>query len=350
MEGNSIVKIERIFFARLIKSVIIWIVATLIVVPDLKSQITYSKDVIQKVKIATLSMQRKDWEQGVVAQAFLESGDTSVAVQMAKAAIIYEQPDGRLAVLGQSGLIDCAMLGEAIYVSAQTTNDPELLKAENNLSEYILKNASRGNDGTFHHAGKQMWVDSYNCAIPYLAKKGLCIEAFIQYMGLYSRLWDSNRKMFLHIWDDENQKWINKSPWGVGNGWAAMGITRFLKSLPKENLKERSHAIKTLNELISSCLLYLTDDGLFHNIIDDTNTFIECNLSSLLAYSIFIGIKSGYLDPSLKIYADKMRRAVWTRIDNMGFVVGGCAAPTFDRPGISPEGQAFFILMESVAY
>ena len=34
----------------------------------------------------------------------------------------------------------------------------------------------------------------------------------------------------------------------------------------------------------------------------------------------------------------------------MGFVVGGCAAPTFDRPGISPEGQAFFILMESVAY
>jgi unsaturated rhamnogalacturonyl hydrolase len=318
--------------------------------PYLKCQVIYSAAVLKKVKMATLAMQRKDWEQGVVAQAFLESGDTLTAVQMAKAAIIYAQPDGRLAVLGQSGLIDCAMLGEALYIASLYSNDANLLKAEKDLQNYILNTASRAGDGTLYHAGKQMWVDSYNCAIPYLAKKGLYDEAFRQYMGLISRLWDEKKKMFNHIWDDENQKWINKSPWGVGNGWAAMGITRFIRSLPKERQKERLHAIRILNELISSCISYMDSDGFFHNTIDNPDTFVECNLSSLMAYSIYTGVKAGYLNSEMKKYADRMRKALWARIDQTGYVAGGCAAPAFDRPGISPEGQAFFILMETEAY
>ena len=181
-------------------------------------------------------------------------------------------------------------------------------------------------------------------------KKGLYDEAFKQYLGLYSRLWDNKKQMFNHIWDDENKKWISKSPWSVGNGWAALGITRFIKSLPKEKQTERTHCIKTLNELISSCIFYMTSDGFFHNTIDNPDTFVECNLSALLAYSIYVGVKAGYLNPEMKKYADKMRKALYTKIDRMGYVVGGCAAPSFDKPGISPEGQAFFILMESVAY
>jgi rhamnogalacturonyl hydrolase YesR len=94
----------------------------------------------------------------------------------------------------------------------------------------------------------------------------------------------------------------------------------------------------------------MRNDGFFNNEIDNPSTFVECNLSAMLAYSIYVGIKKGYIDPKIKWQADKMRKALWTRIDEFGFVVGGCAAPLFDKPGISPEGQAFFILMESVAY
>ena len=37
------------------------------------------------------------------------------------------------------------------------------------------------------------------------------------------------------------------------------------------------------------------------------------------------------------------------QVDRFGFVRNVCGAPTFDRPGVAPEGQAFFIMMEAAA-
>jgi len=305
---------------------------------------------IQRVKNATLAMQRKDWEQGSVAQAFLESGDTTAAIQMARAALIYAEPNGRLALLGNSGLIDCAMLGEALYVASKKTNDSVLATANERLKEYILKRAARAPDGTLYHAERQMWVDSYNCAIPYLAAMGIYDEALAQEKGLRKRLWDDDRKLYYHIWDDGNQKWINKVHWGVGNGWAAVGLTRLIKALPESRKTERKELVGHLKMLIDGCLKNIRDDGLFHNLIDDPKTFVETNLSQMLAYTIYTGIKGGWLPAVYKSYADSMRKAARAKVDKYGFVQDVCGAPTFDKPSIAPEGQAFFILMESAAW
>jgi hypothetical protein len=34
-------------------------------------------------------------------------------------------------------------------------------------------------------------------------------------------------------------------------------------------------------------------------------------------------------------------------VDTYGLVQGVCGAPTFDKPGVAPEGQAFFLMMEA---
>jgi rhamnogalacturonyl hydrolase YesR len=305
---------------------------------------------IQRVKNATLAMQRKDWEQGTVAQAFLESGDTTAAIQMARAALIYAEPNGRLAVLGGSGLIDCAMLGEALYVASKKTNDSVLAAANERLKEYILKRATRAPDGTLYHAEQQLWVDSYNCAIPYLTAMGNYDEGLAQEKGIRKRLWNKDKNLYCHIWDDGNQKWINKVHWGVGNGWAAVGLTRLIKALPESRKTEKEELIRHLKILIEGCLQDIRDDGLFHNVIDDSKTFVETNLSQMLAYSIYTGIKGGWLSIGYKSYADSMRKAARSKVDKYGFVQDVCGAPTFDKPGTAPEGQAFFILMESAAW
>jgi len=300
---------------------------------------TQNELLLKKVKTATLSMQRKDWEHGCVAQAFLESGDTLVAIQMSKAATIYTEKNGRLAVLGNSGLIDCAMLGEALYVSSLKVKDPLLLKANENLKKYILEHATRASDGTLYHAGQQMWVDSYNCAIPYLASMGNYDEALKQEAGLRKRLWDYDKKLFFHIWDDGEQKWVNKVYWGVGNGWAAAGLTRLIKSLPVSYSARKQQLVIQLTELIDGCLKWQTKEGLFHNILDDPSTFIESNLAQMLAYSIYTGIKGGWLPENYKDKADKMRAAVRAKVDAYGFVQDVCGAPTFDKPGIAPKAR-----------
>jgi hypothetical protein len=44
-----------------------------------------------------------------------------------------------------------------------------------------------------------------------------------------------------------------------------------------------------------------------------------------------------------------MRLAARAKVDADGFVQGVCGAPHFDQPGVSAEGQAFFLMMEAAA-
>jgi hypothetical protein len=67
----------------------------------------------------------------------------------------------------------------------------------------------------------------------------------------------------------------------------------------------------------------------------------------MLAYSIFRGVKGGWLDNSYLKHGLKMRRAAYGKIDSSGLVQGVCGAPNFNKPGTATEGQAFFLLMEA---
>ncbi|MGO8672873.1 MAG: glycoside hydrolase family 88 protein [Capsulimonadaceae bacterium] len=306
-------------------------------------------DLWSTVARAALAMPRKDWEQGVLAQAFLEVGDLESVVQMCRSSLMYRLDDGRLSVLGESGLIDCAMLGEALAHAAAYSGDPAIEDAERRLRAYLLAGAARSAGGTLYHAGRQFWVDSYNCAGPYLASVGHVDEALAQMAGLRNRLWNPDERLFAHIWDDERQSYVDPSYWGVGNGWAAFGLSRVIASLPDSRSDVRQRLVLELTELLDGLLPHLREDGLFHNVVDRPETFVETNLAQMTACVIYRGIAGGWVDDALRPSADRMRLAARSKVDRFGFVQGVCAAPAFDRPGIAPEGQAFFLLMETAA-
>ncbi|MCF8362370.1 MAG: glycoside hydrolase family 88 protein [Prolixibacteraceae bacterium] len=100
-------------------------------------------------------------------------------------------------------------------------------------------------------------------------------------------------------------------------------------------------------ENIDGCLKYLRPDGLFHNVVNDSNSFVETNLSQMIAYGIFRGVKSGWISSNYLEKAEKMRKAAHAKVDELGFVQGACGAPWFDSPGRATESQAFFLLMEA---
>jgi unsaturated rhamnogalacturonyl hydrolase len=134
--------------------------------------------------------------------------------------------------------------------------------------------------------------------------------------------------------------------WGVGNGWAAAGMARVIDVLPDGSARQQ--IIDDVSQLLDGCLVYLRDDGLFHDVVNNPDTFIETNLAQMLAYTIYRGIRAGWLHEMYRDSADKMRAAAFRKVDAFGLVQDVCGAPMFDRPGVAPEGQAFFLLMESV--
>jgi unsaturated rhamnogalacturonyl hydrolase len=305
---------------------------------------------LKQVSNALLTMQRYSWEQGVAAQAFLELGETDTAILLAREAVQRQASNGRLAVMhDREGVTDPAANGEALLVAARLTKEPALQIALDAMLNYLLKVAPRASDGTLFHItdGREVWVDSMYMAPPFLAVAGHADEAMRQMQGIKKRLWDPEKKLYAHVWDEDRNELKRGIFWGVGNGWAAAGITRVLRSMPESRAQQKQELASHLREILDGCLAHQRPEGLFHNVIDEPDTFIETNLAQMLAYSIYRGVHAGWLPSEYRKAANSMRASVHQKVDASGYVQGVCGAPTFDRAGTAPEGQAFFMLMEA---
>jgi rhamnogalacturonyl hydrolase YesR len=186
-------------------------------------------------------------------------------------------------------------------------------------------------------------------APPFLAAAGYPREAIKQVEGWRKRLWNPASQLYSHIWDEGQQAFVRASFWGVGNGWAATGLTRLIRTLTPDMKDEKHHLALYVREVLDGCLAYQRPDGLFHDVVDDPAAFVETNLAQMLAYSIYRGIQEGWLESAYQAAADRMRAAVHRKVDAFGLVQGVCGAPDFSHPGTAAEGQAFFLLMEAAA-
>jgi unsaturated rhamnogalacturonyl hydrolase len=304
----------------------------------------------EKVKRAMLCMQRDAWEQGVAAQAMLESGERDLVILLAREAALRQDADGRLATIScWAGVTDAAANGQAVLWAAAESKDAGLQAAAERMLAYLMHKAPRTADGTLYHVSDkpQVWVDSLFMAPPFLAQAGLHAEAVRQIEGMRRRLWNPGKQLFSAIWDEGRQAFERQDCWGVGNGWAVCGMTRVIHILPGALAAEKKNLCGYVRAALDGCLKYQRPDGLFHDVLDDAGSFVETNLAQMLAYAIYRGVQGRWLPPDYLRRSAAMRRAAWSKVDRDGLVRGVCGSPDFSSPGTATEGQAFFLLMEA---
>ncbi len=310
-------------------------------------------DHMEKVKRALLSMQRHSWEQGVAMQAFWELGDMETTTALAFESVNRSLEDGRLAIIGVTdGVTDPCAAGEALIRVCEASGDAFLCAGRDRLLEWIMERAPRNENGIIYHLTrtKEFWVDSMYMLPPYLAAAGEYREAVKQWNGYWEALFDPHDHLMCHMWNDEAGSYTRSAHWGSGNGWALASAARMADLLEAAGyMDERTAIVDKARFLLTGVLKTLRSDGLFHDVLDDQSTFIETNMSQMTAYTIYRGITSGWLESSFRIYADRMRLAAESKVNDFGFVADACGAPGFDRPGYSPEAQAFCLMMEHAA-
>ncbi len=305
---------------------------------------------VNKALLAMMGFQRQSWEQGTAGQALLEAGELDAAIALAHASLVNVTKEGVVAASGGSTM-DPLMLGETLMCAVHLTGDPKLQKAAEDMLHFALKGAPRAADGTpFHIAdAREVWSDETFTSAPLLASAGYYDESIAHLRGIMCRLWDPKTRMMHHRWLEDKGALLDSSHWGGGSGWTAGALMRLIRSLPADRETDRRELATTLRELMDGCLAYQRADGLFHDEPADPSTYVETNLAAMLAYAIYESVRGGWLPESYVPASDRMRAAVRAKVDRFGFVQGVAGAPRFDQPGVSTEGQAFFILMEASA-
>jgi len=308
------------------------------------------KTIIDRVKLATLAMQRYSWEQGVAAQAFLESGDEETAILLAIEGAHRQIKDGRCAQIGEvCSVTDPCAIGEALIFAHEKTGDACLKAALDSLLNWALVTAPRNAEGVVYHVDNkpEIWVDSMYMLPPFLARAGYFDEALRQIDGYWKMLFLPDKSLLAHIWDDGKQQFIHRDVWGVGNGWAVAGMARVIALLPDAYKAQRDVLIGRVRTILDAALSLQCEDALFHDVLDDPETFVDVNVAQMLAYVIFRGVREGYLDAKYIPAAQDIYRAASAKVDEYGLVRDVCGAPSFDMPGTATEGQAFFLLMHA---
>jgi unsaturated rhamnogalacturonyl hydrolase len=82
--------------------------------------------------------------------------------------------------------------------------------------------------------------------------------------------------------------------WGRGNGWAAAAMAEVLPLLPPEN-KYFAPLMSAYQKMMNALIGFQGKDGMWHQLIDDPETFAETSCTGMFLFAMATGLENGWL-------------------------------------------------------
>ena len=240
-------------------------------------------------------------------------------------------------------LDDCGSFASMMLEVNKYLGLRDVKKVADYVGDYIYNHQSRLEDGTFfrkemmhHFHNMTMWADDLYMSVPFLVRysqftgdQKYLDDAANQFFGFKKRLFMPEEKIMSHVYDFKYDSKTNV-PWGRGNGWVVFSMTELLEVLPEDHPK-RNDLIEFLNTLCEGYLA-LQDEGMWHQVLNDHESYPETSCTSMFIYAFSRGIRFGWLKNPEK-YVKAIYKA-WkgiskTSVDSNGNVYGVCRGSEF---------------------
>lgn len=241
-------------------------------------------------------------------------------------------------------LDDCGSFASMMLEVNKYLGLRDVKKVADYVGDYIYNHQSRLEDGTFfrkemmhHFHNMTMWADDLYMSVPFLVRysqftgdQKYLDDAANQFFGFKKRLFMPEEKIMSHVYDFKYDSKTNV-PWGRGNGWVVFSMTELLEVLPEDHPK-RNDLIEFLNTLCEGYLALQDDEGMWHQVLNDHESYPETSCTSMFIYAFSRGIRFGWLKNPEK-YAKAIYKA-WkgiskTSVDSNGNVYGVCRGSEF---------------------
>jgi rhamnogalacturonyl hydrolase YesR len=118
-----------------------------------------------------------------------------------------------------------------------------------------------------------------------------------------------------------NDLWwhCNASPyfWGRGNAFAALGFAEALTYLPEDH-PSRAALLRTHLRHLSGLVNHQDESGMWRQVVDMPETFLEFSATAMIGYSIARGLRLGWLDDEWREVVDQTWDGLSQRISDQG--------------------------------
>jgi rhamnogalacturonyl hydrolase YesR len=171
-------------------------------------------------------------------------------------------------------------------------------------------------------------------SIPALAQMGAMTgnrayldDAAKQVVQFSNYLFDSPTGLYAHGWH-ANQPDNPQFYWARANGWVMMATVELLDVLP-ENHPQRDAILKYLRAHIRAIATLQSGSGLWHQMLDKNDSYLETSASAMFVFSIARAINRGWISPvSYGSVAQAGWIAVTQQVNRRGQVEGTCVGTT----------------------
>jgi unsaturated rhamnogalacturonyl hydrolase len=229
-------------------------------------------------------------------------------------------------------LDDCGAMGAGLIEVYQIDKEKRYREYIDKVANYIMNKEYRLEDGTLARLGpyeKTIWLDDLYMSIPFIARYGKLIGdikyfqfATKQVIQFTKYLYDEYTGLYFHCYYD-NIKENGVARWGRANGWSIMAQANLLDVIPKD-YPERDTLLDIYRQQIIGLSRYQSESGLWHQILDKTDSYLETSCSAMFTYAIAKGVNEGWLEEDFKTVALKGWEGMKTKIQLDGQVKDIC--------------------------
>jgi rhamnogalacturonyl hydrolase YesR len=223
----------------------------------------------------------------------------------------------------------CAAMIKTLRAGGATVLRPVI----DNYIAYISNKEYRLADGTLARNRPQqntLWLDDLFMSVPALAQMGKLTgdrkyydDAVRQVLQFSRRMFNKELHIYMHGWV-EGMTVHPEFHWARANGWALMAMTELLDVLPADH-PGRAAVLQQFRDHVAGLATYQSDKGLWHQLLNRNDTYLETSATAIFTYCIARGINKGWVDA--RAYGPMCLLAwngITTRVDARGQVEGTC--------------------------
>ncbi len=243
----------------------------------------------------------------------------------------WNYPFGQLFIMEE--LDDCGTMGASVIELVHNDPQDRYYAYIDQAAKQMLTRQSRMEDGTFVRSFPRkwtLWADDLYMSISFLSRFGEMSndnhsfdDAAQQVINFHKYLFDGDVGLMHHCWYSDVRR-PGLAFWGRANGWAMLAQVDLLDRLPK-NHPQRDTLIALLQRHILGIARYQSGEGLWHQLLDKVDSYLETSCSAMFTYAIARAVNKGYIESCYASIAQRGWEGVLTRILPDGKIEGVCA-------------------------